>query len=391
MTAPTSGDSRATNVLVISHVANVWGAQRRLLDLAPLLREERIVLTMASPIGELSDRWQAAGLPHQELDLPEHHGVRGGDGRRPSGPALARELTAVARSSAVIARRARRFDLVQSHSLWAHLETAAAGRLARRPVVLDLHDIVSPGTGRRVLGLAARLATLTVANSAATAATLPTAHASTVIVHPGVDLDRFQPGPADPVLRAELTSDAGAPLVAIIGRVDPNKGVEVVVEALARTTATPPPHLVVIGREQIGDRAHLESLRSRARELLGTRVRFLGPRDDVPAVLRSVDVLVNASRHEPFGRTVLEAQASGTPVVGTDAGGIPEFVADGETGLLVPPFEADALATALARLLGDDALRSRLVTQGVEQARTRFGLRTQAGAMAAAYRRALET
>lgn len=378
-----------TRVLVVSHVANVWGAQRRLLDLAPLLRDEHIELTMASPEGELAERWRGAGLPHLQLDLPEHHGVRGADGGRASGLAMARELTAVGRSSMAIARRARRFDLVQSHSLWAHLETAVAGRLARRPVVLDLHDIVSPGTGRRVLGLAARMATLTIANSAATASTVPPTGVRTTIVHPGVDLDRFHPGPADPELRRELSSDAAAPLVAIIGRVDPNKGVEVVIDALALTTAEPAPHLVVIGREQIGDRSHLDALKARAGQLLGDRARFLGPRDDVPVVLRSVDILVNASRHEPFGRTVLEAQASGAPVVGTNAGGIPEFVEDGQTGLLVPPFRADALAAALDRLLGDDDLRSRLAARGLQQARSRFGVRAQASAVAAAYRDAL--
>ena len=74
-----------------------------------------------------------------------------------------------------------------------------------------------------------------------------------------------------------------------------------------------------------------------ATTLLGDRARFVGPVDDVPGVLRSLDVLVNASASEPFGLSVLEAQASGVPVIGTDAGGIPEFVTDGETGLLVAP------------------------------------------------------
>ena len=80
---------------------------------------------------------------------------------------------------------------------------------------------------------------------------------------------------------------------------------------------------------------------------------FAGRRADVPDVLRCLDVLVNASDAEPFGRSVLEAQASGVAVVGTDAGGIPEFVDSDVTGLLVPPGVPAALRAALARVLAD--------------------------------------
>ena len=302
---------------------------------------------------------------------------------------MGRELGAVMHSSTVIARRARRFDVVQSHSLWAHLETAVAGRIARRPVVLDLHDIVDEGAGRAVLRLAARLATTTLANSAATASTVAGSGSRTEVVHPGVDLDRFHPGPVDPRVRSELTADPSAPLVAIIGRVDPNKGVDVLVRAAESVaTSSGSPHLAVIGREHIGAAEQARALRTDAVARLGDRVRFLAPRDDIPAVLRSVDVLVNASRHEPFGRTVLEAQACGVAVVGTAAGGIPEFVRDGETGLLVPPFDVDALTDALRRLIGDRTLRARLGTAAAEQARVRFSVEAQAAAAASVYRQA---
>ncbi len=379
------------SVLVISHTDGVWGAQRRLLDLAPLLAEQGVRLTLACPAGELSQRWVAAGYDHQVLELPPHRGIRRpGSRRRPGVIALSSELIAVARSAATIARRARAFDVVQSHSLWAHLETALAGRCARRPVLLDLHDIVDEGAGRSVLGLAARLATLTLANSAATASTVPRAAAKTRIVHPGVDVTRFHPGPADPRIRAELTADPGAPLIAIIGRIDPNKGVEVVVDAIARfDPSRAVPHLAVVGREHIGASDHASGLRRRAEQALGVRVRFLPPRDDVPDVMRAVDVVVNASRHEPFGRTILEAQACGVPVVGTNAGGIPEFVAEGETGLLVPPFDVGAMERALSSLLTDPVLRDRLSRQGAEQARRQFSLRAQASAAAEAYRYAV--
>jgi glycosyltransferase involved in cell wall biosynthesis len=105
----------------------------------------------------------------------------------------------------------------------------------------------------------------------------------------------------------------------------------------------------------------------------------------VPEVLRALDVLASASYAEPFGRALLEAQASGVPVVGTRSGGVPEFVEDGVTGLLVPPQDPAALATALQRLLGDAGLRERLARAGRAQAEERFGLAERYDAVADVY------
>jgi glycosyltransferase involved in cell wall biosynthesis len=114
-------------------------------------------------------------------------------------------------------------------------------------------------------------------------------------------------------------------------------------------------------------------------------VRFVGRRQDVPEVLRSLDVLVNASEAEPFGLSVLEAQASGVAVVGTDAGGIPDFVEHGVTGLLVPPDDASAMADALGRLVADADLRRRLAEAGRRQAIEHFALDDQYDRRAAVY------
>lgn len=386
-----SAEAKTVSVLVVSHVGSVWGAQRRLLELVAPLLDEGVRLSLASPLGELSEMWQAAGGEHQELTLPPHRGIRRPGSRQRPGPiATAGELSAVARSAAMIARRARGYDLIQSHSLWAHLETALAGHIVRRPVILDLHDIVDEGAGRRVLGVAVRLATVTLANSAATARTVPGSAAKIQVVHPGIDVGRFHPGAADPRIRAELTADPSATLVAIIGRIDPNKGVDVLVEAISRLSPRAgKPHLVVIGKEHVGAPEYGPALRKHAADLLGDRVRFLAPRDDIPEVLRAVDVLVNASRHEPFGRTILEAQACGVPVVGTNAGGAPELIHDGETGILVPPFDVAALEHALTRLLSDATLQRRLSSLAADQARTQFSLQSQARAAASVYRSAV--
>jgi glycosyltransferase involved in cell wall biosynthesis len=107
------------------------------------------------------------------------------------------------------------------------------------------------------------------------------------------------------------------------------------------------------------------ALEKLARELrLEDRVRFLGQRSDVADLLSACDVFILPSRHEGLGVAALEAMAAGRPIVATRVGGLAEAVVHERTGLLVPPEDPAALATALARLLRDPALRARLGAEG---------------------------
>jgi glycosyltransferase involved in cell wall biosynthesis len=98
----------------------------------------------------------------------------------------------------------------------------------------------------------------------------------------------------------------------------------------------------------------------------------LPPAQDVERVFRGFDISVTPSRGEPFGLVVIEAMASGTPVVATDAGGIPEIVTNGVDGLLVPPRDPEALAGAIIQLLTNRELAERLKNAAIETTRTRF-------------------
>ena len=368
MTVGPAGDEmeREIHVLVVTHSEKVWGAERQLLDLRPRLLAARIRITLACPAGsELSRAWAATGSATVPYQPAGPLGLREPDGSRSGIRSVARQLFVIAAD----ARRVRKLvrdagaDVVESYTLNANAEVVLAGRLTRTPAVVDLHDIVVPGIGRRVLGLTVSGAQATIANSRATAGA--THRGRVEIVHPGVDVTRFRPGPAEPGMRERLAARADRPIVGILGRLDPEKGIDVLARAMARLRA---PHddaqLAVVGAPLGDGAAYAESLRREASALLGDRVRFVGPTDDVPAVVRALDVLVNASRAEPFGLTVLEALACGVPVVASAAGGIPEFVTDGVSGLLFPPGDEDALAGALARMLDDSTLRQRAREQG---------------------------
>ncbi|MEL6890672.1 MAG: glycosyltransferase family 4 protein [Actinomycetota bacterium] len=384
--------SDPVRVLVVSPPAPVWGAQLYLLDQVAGLRDRGIELVLASPRGTpFAELWEEHGHELADLPLELHAGLRKpGSLERQGIGSLARTGLGIGRGVRTLARAAREFDMMYSFSLRTHIEVAVAGRLARVPTALDLVDIVRPGVGRRVLRTASRLATLTVANSWATASVLPE-RARVQVIHPGIDLDRFariaDDDPRVAAVRAELSGATERPLIAIIGRIDVHKGVHVMVEAMKLLGgAAAEARLLVVGTSGTGPTEYADRVRAQA-ESLGDRVAFVGRREDVPDVIRAVDVVVVASMAEPFGLTALEAQAVGTPVVGTRAGGLVEFVEHEVSGLLVPPTDASALAAAIERVLADDELRRSIVETAHERAVPARGVAAQLDEIADMYRR----
>lgn len=171
------------------------------------------------------------------------------------------------------------------------------------------------------------------------------------VVRLGVDVDAFRPVPAPA---------SGAPYVLSVGRLHPLKGHDLVVEAVGRIPAATRPRLVVVGDG--GDAGPtLEASAERLGVELDLRVHV--PFREVVALMQHATVVACAQIREPFGLVPLEAMACARPVVAVDEGGLRESVRHGETGLLVPR-DAQALADALARLLGDPDMRARFGATG---------------------------
>lgn len=149
----------------------------------------------------------------------------------------------------------------------------------------------------------------------------------------------------------------GATRLLAMGRLHRNKGFDVALRALA---LLPGAHLSIAGEGP--ERGALETL---ARELgVADRVAFLGWRSDIGALLAGCDVFVCSSRHEPLGNIVLEAWSATRPVVAAAAQGPSELIADGETGLLVPVEDAEALARAIGALTADPQRATRIAQAG---------------------------
>jgi glycosyltransferase involved in cell wall biosynthesis len=186
--------------------------------------------------------------------------------------------------------------------------------------------------------------------------------AKIVVIRNGVDLSRFNAGPQPDRLRHELGLAEGTPLVAVVSRLTELKGLEHFLDAAAALKPRyPQARFLIVGETAPNNREYLPALQRLAERLgVDDRVIFTGLRSDVPALLSSVDVSVMPSLNEALSNVLLESMAAGAPTVATRVGGTPEALVDGASGLLVAPGDSAALARAIARILDDPALGSRL-------------------------------
>jgi glycosyltransferase involved in cell wall biosynthesis len=274
----------------------------------------------------------------------------------------------------VVRRVVRQVDATVVHGHWVVPGGALAAAAARgRPLIISLHgsDVyvaeryaIAGAAARRVFRRAGWITACSDdLRTRAIALGAPDHRIETVPY--GVDAARFKPNPASRAARRNaLGLQPDQPLLFAAGRLVHKKGFEYLLDALARSAGSPRAHLAIAGEGDL-DR----ELRDRAARLgLGERVSFLGrlDQDDVAEWLSAADVAVVPSVHDEAGNvdglpnTVLEALASGTPLIATPAGGIGSVVEDGRTGLIVPERDPIALAGAIDELLRDPLRRASL-------------------------------
>lgn len=197
--------------------------------------------------------------------------------------------------------------------------------------------------------------------------------ASFSVIPNGVDLARFDLPAGVCSLRREFSIPAGAPLLGVVARLEPEKGHRYLQEAMpAILRGAPETWLVIVGEGSLDG-----ELRALAASLPGPapdRITFTGRREDVAAITGDVDVAVLPSLREAQGISILEAMARRKPVVASAVGGIPEVLTNGLDGLLVPPADPAALADACIRLACSPELRARMGEAGRRTVEERFSL-----------------
>ena len=209
------------------------------------------------------------------------------------------------------------------------------------------------------------------------------------VVYDGLDLKAFKPTRDRDDVREELGISPQAPVVGVVGNIQEWKGQMVLLEAMVELRRSHPDAvaLVVGGVHRSGLNYSRRIQAFVAANCLEDNVRLTGPRDDVSDLMNCMDIVVHTSvRREPFGRVIIEGMSVGRPVVATRAGGVPEFVSDGENGLLVSAGEVGELASVLARLLADGDLRQRLSRGALEAVRD-FSVEHHVAEMTAIYQR----
>lgn len=288
--------------------------------------------------------------------------------------AVARWCTAAPATVLTLRRELRRFrpDLLHVHCFSGNgAWILAAARSTRIPLVVSVHGETAMDDADIYRHSAALRAALRSAMAHADAFTgcsrFALDHAQATVGRRRLDAEVVfngtdTPGPpAAPVWEPPFGR-----YVAAIGRVVPNKGFDLLLDAFSRLRQPYEKLGLVIG----GGGAALQDLARRAERLgIADRVAFTGPLSacQVAAVMEGALAVVMPSRVEPFGMVALEAWRSGCPVVVSSRGGAPEFVTDGLDGLVVDPYDAAALADALARLVDDEQLAARLSAAGRER------------------------
>jgi glycosyltransferase involved in cell wall biosynthesis len=253
--------------------------------------------------------------------------------------------------------RALEVDVVYTNTIKAHVIGGLAARVAGKPCVAHLRDILH-GAGHAIVRTAVSLNTrYRIAISRAVADSFKLGN--TAVIDNPLDLENYANLPDRTEARLELGIDDELPVASIIGRINRWKGQDRFLRALASVNEVSPTRGLIVGAPVFRDEDFLPELHALRRSLgLDSMVRFVDWVDDPRRIYAATDIHVNASTEEPFGRTVIEAAAARVPTVCFDDSGVAETMR-GQTGIVVPAADEGALARGMLRYAQDaEALRA---------------------------------
>lgn len=365
-------------ILFYNHTGQVSGAERVLLMILSRLERDSIEpVTVCPQQGELTDRISELGIEVEPMALLEARFTW-----RPD--RLVRYLKSLFAVTLDLRETVKRAgpDLIHANSIRAGLVATVATVRLGMPVIWHLHDELPRhplSTLIRLFALmSSRTRLLAVSNSVAKnfwGVLKPLQRRMQIILN-AIDESRFQPdGRNRAVKRVELGIENAECVVGIVGQITPRKGQLELLRAFANVLKElPKAVLLIVGAPLFNrDQDYADLVSETARKLgIENNVRMLGSRNDVAAIMQSLDLLVVNSAVEPFGLVAVEAMACGTTVLATRTGGLPEIIEHERTGWLIQPRDERALATGIITLTNRPVLRAKLAARAKETLTPRF-------------------
>jgi glycosyltransferase involved in cell wall biosynthesis len=368
-------------VAIVCEYATLNGGENSMLAAVSALKPSEFECTFFAPMhGRLAAELKFRRLRHVPLDLHDATG-----NRLPHNEARHRLLEAI---------RSAKPDLVHANSLSMGRLTGSIAEAIDIPCTAHLRDILRlsqaaiDDLNRNRLLIAVSHAT----RDFHVAARLDASR--TRVIYNGVDGELFRPRQPSGWLRAELKLPPSAFLVATIGQIGLRKGQDILARAAASLMGQlPDAHYVLIGERNSRKHESIEFEKSVLERFqaagMSQRLHRLGYRDDMPKLLPEIDLLVHSARQEPLGRVLLEAAASGVPIVATDVGGTREILTDGASARLVPADDVMQLANAIVELHDDHAKRQAFAEGARSDVSVRFTIARAVHGMTNAWHDAL--
>jgi len=341
-------------ILFYTDTPNYGGAERQMELLAkhlkPLGFEVSLAYGMYSKLDEKKDEMRAAYAKTYLLPVLHKHDPRHYH--------YLRDLL-----------REEKFDLLHLH-LWnpgACRYAFWAGHHAKTPIVTTEHDPFELSglkklIQRHCLRKTDRIIAISSDNFGQLSELVENPKDRVFQIHNGIELGPY----LDNHDKASLQIETGAIVITCVAEMHPRKGHKFLIEAFQRLQKEYPMlHLVLVGTGPIE-----QDLKARYRA--NPNLHFLGWRKDIPQILRSTDVFVLPSLREAFGLSIVEAMASGVPVIATDTGGARDIIENGKSGLLAPPGDSESLRNALKTLIDNPGQRNDMAKNGLERVKSLF-------------------
>lgn len=363
-------------VLFLDQSAKLGGAELSLLDLASHFRDRCRVVTFQ--IGQFSEALKLENIPTTALpgkgvnSITKQAGwFRGLVGFQQLWPIIFRVLGL-----------SRNYDIIYANTQKAFVVGAVVSLIHRKPLIYHLRDILSEDHFSKVniqfaIALANSCASRVIANSQATKAAFVQAGGCrdlVEVIYNGFSLEQFSAcAEQTQDLRSLLNLD-GKFVVGHFSRLSPWKGQHILLDALANCSDSV--NALLVGDALFGEDEYVQQLHVQVETLgLGDRVHFLGFRSDIPLLMAACDLVVHTSiAPEPFGRVIVEAMLTGTPVIAAQAGGAVELIESGETGWLTPPGDSAALAVLINRFIQEPETLVQTAKCALDDARERFDI-----------------